>query len=294
MKTGGWHAFVTAACLFCSWPALAGPLADEAYTRLADQYYARVDSVQMPAWLERNGMRQPLAPGAALQNRDRVFTGAEARLLIVLADGSTVKLAENSELHLNAFERRDGWGVAGALEVVRGAFRLTTGASAQQRAFNVRLATITAGLHTADLWGRAGESGALLCLLEGEATALHAKDETRYLSGPLDCYSAPQGVAPRPLDDVDAAQLGADTLLTEVQPGHGYAQRDGQWQAELMSFDTEAEAVAFRDRLRRAGYAASMQKLRVKRGIYRYAIDVQQLPSRDEASALKARIGKSM
>ena len=56
-----------AACLLASAVSMAADLAA----------YAVVDQVQMPAWLERNGVRQPLAPGKILQNRDRVITGGE-------------------------------------------------------------------------------------------------------------------------------------------------------------------------------------------------------------------------
>jgi hypothetical protein len=40
-----------------------------------------VEGVQMPAWVEHaNGARDPLAIGMALNNKDRIFTGPEARV----------------------------------------------------------------------------------------------------------------------------------------------------------------------------------------------------------------------
>ena len=41
---------------------------------------AVVEAVQMPAWVERGGASIPLAPGMALRDRDRVRTGANARI----------------------------------------------------------------------------------------------------------------------------------------------------------------------------------------------------------------------
>ncbi len=178
---------------------------------------AIVDGVQTPAWVERGGKRQPLAPGQSLQNRDKVLTGGGARVAIRLADGSNIKLGENAELRLNALGRREDRAFTGALEVTRGAFRLTSGALPYQRAFNVRVATITAGVRSADLWGNADDKGDLLCVLDGEVMALHAKEEARFLSEPYSCYFAAKGSAmPKMLDDVDAEQIRSSVSQTET------------------------------------------------------------------------------
>lgn len=52
------------------------------------------EAVQMPAWvMHGNGAFRPLAPGDVLQNKDTVRTGPGARVLLRLAEGSTIKLA---------------------------------------------------------------------------------------------------------------------------------------------------------------------------------------------------------
>ena len=186
--------FQFAACLAC---AITAP------TVLAiDRAYATIDSVQMPAWVERNGVRQPLAPGKVLQNRDRVLTGADGRVLIQLAEGSAVKLGENAQLDLNALGRRENSVFTAALDVARGAFRLTTGIFSslrQQRAINVRIATITAGIRGTDLWGMSNAERDLVCLLEGHITVFHPLDQGREMSEALSFYVAPQGAAPDPI-----------------------------------------------------------------------------------------------
>lgn len=89
--------------------------------------YAVVDSVQMPAWVERKGVREPLVPGQVLRNHDRVITGADARVAINLAEGSAVKLGENAQLEMNALGYRENRVFTAALDVAQGAFRFTTG-----------------------------------------------------------------------------------------------------------------------------------------------------------------------
>src|SRR5262245_15552367 len=61
---------------------------------------AEVEAVQMPAWIERDGQRSPLEVGALLRNDDQIETGAAARVLLRLSDGSTVRLGENARFRL--------------------------------------------------------------------------------------------------------------------------------------------------------------------------------------------------
>ena len=258
--------------------------------------YAVVDSVQMPAWVERKGLREPLAPGQSLRNHDRVITGADARVVIKLAEGSAVKLGENAQLDLNALGYRQNHVFTAALDVAQGAFRFTTGVFSklrQKRAVNVRIATITAGIRGTDLWGSSDSERDLVCLLEGRITVLHPLDEAREMSDPLSFYIAPKGFSPQPIDKVAAAQVQLWAAQTEVGAGSGYARRGGQWKLELATVDGEDAALAIYDRARAAGYAVRIKPRAAAGGDYLYSIRVTQLPTRAEAVALAGRLGQS-
>ena len=271
-----------AACLLASAVSMAAEAAA----------YAVVDQVQMPAWLERNGVRQPLAPGKILQNRDRVITGGEARAVIQLAEGSAVKLGENAQLDLNALGQREKRVFTAALDVAQGAFRFTTGIFSKtkhHRAVNVRIATITAGIRGTDLWGSSDAERDLVCLLEGRISIFHPLDEARELSEPLSFYVVPKGGAPKPVDKVAPDQLATWAAQTEVQSGSGYARRGGKWKVDLATADSEAEALALYDRARAAGYSVRIRPHAVEGG-YRYTLRVMQLPSKAEAEALAIKL----
>ena len=64
---------------------------------------ARVESVQVPAWMVRNGNRLPVNAGLPLEAGDIVTTGPKGRLLLRLAEGSLVKLGPDAELQLKAW-----------------------------------------------------------------------------------------------------------------------------------------------------------------------------------------------
>lgn len=255
--------------------------------------YAVVDSVQMPAWVERKGVREPLAPGQPLRNHDRVLTGPDARVLIKLAEGSAVKLGENAQLDLNALGYRENRVFTAALDVAQGAFRYTTGIFSGlrgRRAINVRIATITAGIRGTDLWGSSDGERDLVCLLEGKITVFHPLDEAREMSDPLSFYVAPKGFSPQPIDKVDAAQVQKWAAQTEVQAGSGYARQGGKWNVELATLDGEADALALYDRARAAGYAVRIKPRAREGGVYRYAVRVMQLPTQAEAVLLAAKL----
>src|SRR4051812_14373703 len=66
----------------------------------------RVEAVQSPAWLERDARSVPLAAGTVLQPRDRLTTGSNARVQLLLAEGSAVKLGENAQFVIERAEDR--------------------------------------------------------------------------------------------------------------------------------------------------------------------------------------------
>jgi hypothetical protein len=258
---------------------------------------AVVDSVQMPAWVERHGAWQPLEPGMALRNRDRLLTGADARVLIALAEGSAVKLGENSRLDINALGRRDNRVFTAAFDLASGALRFTSGvfpSPREQRAINLRIATITAGVRGTDLWGKADQEGDLLCLLAGRISVFHAQGEPLEMDQALSVYAAAKGAAPDPLGRADPGQFEAWAAQTEVQPGSGYARRGGAWKVELATVAGPAEALALYDRARAAGYAVRIKPRGAEGGGYRYTVRLGHLPSQAEAMVLAEKLRVSL
>lgn len=69
---------------------------------------AYVEQVQMPAWLERGGVRTPLAPRLSLLESDRIITGKGARVYLQMPEGSRVKLGENTDFKLTRLDEEMG------------------------------------------------------------------------------------------------------------------------------------------------------------------------------------------
>lgn len=252
---------------------------------------AVVDAVQMPAWLERDGVRAPLAPGTTLRPGDALRTGEGARVLLALPEGSSVRLGEQSEFRLEASAvRRDGVFV-GAMNVLAGAFRFTTGALARVRSreVDVTIRTVTAGIRGTDLWGKAGDDLDVVCLIEGRIEVRRAGEPAITMAEPRSFFVAPRGGRGRPVQLVDAAQLARWAAETDIEAGRGAARRGGRWAVVLAGGADERALLGAYGAARAAGYAAEVRAAPTAAAAA-YELAIGQLPSQADAEALAAAL----
>ena len=265
---------------------------------------AVVDGVVMPAWLERSGKRQPIFPGMVLQERDRIETGVNARILLTLPEGSKVKLGESAQLGFDALvARREGQDgsvfLKSAISVVTGAFRFTTDVLSKARSrreVDIRLATVTAGIRGTDLWGKQGGAKEIVCLLEGKIEVTRdrvAGQNTApvILDQPLQFYIAPKGEPTLPIGLVPDAQLAQWAAETDIAQNAGGATVGGRWKVRFDADTTFAGAMALHEDLRNQGYAAQFQPEK-KAGKRIYVVQLANLSSEGDARALASRLGQ--
>lgn len=264
---------------------------------------AVVDGVVSPAWIERAGTRQPIFAGMVLQERDRIETGANARVLLTLPEGSKIKLGESAQLGFDALvARREGQDgnvfLKSAINVVTGAFRFTTNALSKARSrreVDIRLATVTAGIRGTDLWGKQGGAKEIVCLLEGKIEVSRdpvAGQSTApvVLDQPLQFYIAPKGEPTLPIGRVQEAQLAQWAAETEIARDTGSATVGGRWKVRFDDHTSFADAMALYEDLRRQGYAAQFQPEK-KAGKRIYVVQLASLSSEGDARALVQRLG---
>jgi hypothetical protein len=248
---------------------------------------AVVEAVQMPAWVERGGAKIPLAPGMELRGTDQLRTGASAKLLLKMGEGSLVKLGEGGTLRLDQLADGKGKVFTAALNVLQGAFRFTTTALLTQRRRNIgiTIATLTAGIRGTDVWGKAAPDRDIVCLIEGKIEVQRGRDQPFLMDQPMSFYIAPRNAPPLPVAPVDPEQLRQWAAETEIESGKGAARRGGRWKVIAATFDTQADALKLYDGLRAAGYAAQIRPAMAgeKRT---YDVRLAHLPSKVEAEAL--------
>ena len=226
---------------------------------------AEVEALQMPAWLTRDGKRQPLSVGAQLKNGDTITTGEGSRVLLRLAEGSVVKLDENARFDLNGLSQtRDGnqQRFTAILGVRQGAFRFTTpqgDKSRGARSIDVRFPTVTASVAGTDIWGKSADDGEVVALIEGKINVTRKGDAPVTMAEAKTVYIAPADGPPRPVTAITLAQLNAYAQETELQPGAGAVGKVGNYKIYASRTPNQQEALAVYERLRDAGYAAAIQ-----------------------------------
>jgi len=250
---------------------------------------AVIDGVQMPAWLERDGRRVPLAPGTELRAGDRITTGNGSRVLVKLAEGSVVKLGENGRLVLAEIRPAQELFKA-ALQVLEGAFRFTTDIvqKARKREISVRVAQVTAGIRGTDFWGRSRDDRQVVCLIEGAIEVGADGEQAVTMDRPLQFYQREKGQT-QPVGIVEVNQLAAWARETEIEAGKGAARVGGRFSVQLAAADTQDAALAVYDQARAAGFPAELAPRREGDKLV-YHVRIRHLPSRAEAQALAGRL----
>lgn len=247
-----------------------------------------VSRVQLPAWVQRGNAVKPLSPGFNLLNNDVIHTGAGARLLLQMGEGSDIKLGENAQLMIgNLGPSEDKSVFKAALNVLQGAFRFTTNKvfKNQRRDVSVRIATVTAGIRGTDLWGKAATDKDIVCLIEGHiAVAKEGYPEVE-MKEPLSFYIAPKNKDPLPVAPVPTEKLKEWAQETEIVNGQAVMSPNGHWGVNVLDLKTQQDALAWYDKLRNAGYPALIRISKAgKTNLYH--IRIQGLANQEAANSL--------
>jgi hypothetical protein len=225
-----------------------------------------------------------------LKSGDVLRTGTGARAYLMLAEGSRVKLGEGARFSFHTRSLQPERSFRGALDILAGAFRFTTGKLKKTlpREVAIRVGTATIGIRGTDLWGKTDRDGELVALIEGRIEITRAGQATE-LAQPMTYYDAPTGKAAevKALDPETFVKL---TRQTEILPGDGAARAKGQWRVSAGSAASEGAALELYDQVREAGFAARIRLSEVEGGGWRYEVRLGGFSSAAEAEAAAARL----
>jgi hypothetical protein len=257
-----------------------------------------IEGLQMPAWVERHGALRPAWAGMRVHAGDRVRTGASARVLLRLDEGSHVRLGEDADFVLEDLTPppTEGGRFRGFMNVIKGGFRFTTTtrSRAHERDLDVRVAGVTGGIRSADVWGKAAPDRDLVCLIAGEIAVQRVGQPPVAMSDPLTFYSVPKGSPALPVASVSPEQVARWAAEVELRDGAGITRPLGGWQAVLSSHRARQAALEHQGRLEAAGYGAAVSSVEVG-GETWHRVVVRDLSGPEEARAfgrsLEGRLG---
>jgi hypothetical protein len=278
---------------------------------------AMVEGVQMPAWVEHDGVKQPLTPGYRLQNSDIITTGDGGRAQMKLEEGSTLKLGEDARMSLDNMVAPAGFDRAYrfAVMVSQGAFHLTTTTTTQKtvikkklkkgskkitkttvaeahpRIVNVHFGSLNASTSGGDIWGKASDERDVLALFRGRVNVAHDDASQITLTRAKTSVDALSGGSlnkPRP---VAASDRSSWLRETDIIAGRGAATKKGQWKVSVGTFTQGADAEELRRKVAEEGYAVELAPANIS-GRTQTRLQVTHLKTSADAQLIAARIGK--
>jgi hypothetical protein len=253
----------------------------------------RAEVVQMPAWVYRDGVAQPLQPGEGLAQGTQVQTGAKGTLALRMPEGSLLYLGENTRMdvqQLTASRTRGEWSMASLLRVIDGFVRYAATPLAKaigQRDVRIGLRTATLGIRGTDVWAMTDEVHDAACLFEGriELTTPHQGDLV--LSQPSDFWAGFFDRPPAPVGVAKPTDLAKFMASVEIKPGQGLAVEGGQWRVEVLATADYRQALRQVLALQQAGYAAHVWE---RKALARFSVEVRQLATEADAQAVLVRL----
>ena len=243
----------------------------------------RIDSLQSPAWLIRGGLTVPLSPATELYAGDELRTGKSARILLLLNEGSAVRLGENATFTIAAAQRKSGV-FSAALNIAEGAFRFTTKAlaKAQPRDVKIRVAgNATIGIRGTDLWGRGRGDKDIVCLIEGKIDVTGNNNRTLRLDQPLQFFQSTRTAPPEPIGFIDPKLLAEWAKETDIVDGRG-ASATGAWKVVIDGFASRDAMLATSRAMRDAGFPSEKTAANT--------LTISRVASEAEANDLGARL----
>lgn len=131
-----------------------------------------VEHIQGAAFANRSDSSSNLSKDTPVLVGDHVVTGHNSRVVLRMIDGAILTLGADTEFVIGTYRysKKEERGSA-ALELVKGVFRVTTGAigKLRERDFKVKTAVATIGIRGTDFWGGFYFSQALDVALLGGA-----------------------------------------------------------------------------------------------------------------------------
>lgn len=270
----------------CSLLLLAAPHAQAAAPA------ASIAAVQYPAWLERNGQREPLAPGDTVRTNDSLISGPNARILVILRDGSEIRLGGGSQFLLEKLQVSSspaGTDVNASLKLLQGFFRYTSSALGKlsgKRKIDLQVKTATIGIRGTDYWAMTDAEHDAVCVFEGKVEVATQDQGAILLDQPTAFWARHFAQAPAPAGIASPPELARFIASVEPGAGSGVAIIDGRWRVVAAAETALATAREISKTLRQAGYPALIVK-----ADGRHEVRINAFATRADAEAVLKVLG---
>ncbi len=276
-----------AVALVCSSPAALAQAKAPAKPPVA----AKVDKLQLPAWVERGGVKASIKAGWAIYAGDRVFTGETGRISLTVVGDARLKLGGSADVSFT--DVRGSADESSLLKVNRGAFHFTAPVIGRPEGTLLMLGKGTGvSVLGGQVWGRSDPEQDLLVLLDGSADITSAKGKPVRMNKPETVVVAPRNGKLQPVIPVARERLAQWLGQTQPVAGQPSLVANGLWDVSLGSGYNLKELEEQACRVQSRGFPAEIYPVREPGKQVWYRVVVRRFETRDDAIDF-AKTGKA-
>lgn len=232
-----------------------------------------VTAVQPPAWQDTAEGRVALFPGDEIEINQALYTGPNARVLLTMEEGSKIELGEETQ-GLTPKLSSNATLLDATLEILKGAFRFTSGklAANRQRSIAINLPQSTIGIRGTDLWGRVDPQQDFVVLIEGIIDIKHESGSSVTLDKGRTVYEA-DSAGPKAVTEIDVPSLLGLASETALIPDQAVLSENSRFAVVVASFkhfehaqrmSTEIQAKGYPSIVRSVGAVSTKHRVQIE------------------------------
>jgi len=210
---------------------------------------ATVQALVSPAWVERNGVRQPLQADQQLTLEDSIETALGGKVRLLLETGVVLKLGADSRVRLGDHQ----------LTLLKGLLRLKMKRPVGQRAYRLYSHDRpTLELSAGELWLNSSVNRWRACRVKGSVVVEVSPKKALLLSRPRRCFEWLSGEAQGEQRRLTKRRFKRRLQEVNIVKDEGILTPSGRWVAYLGQFQRKGgEGLLFR--LRQQGFPAESE-----------------------------------
>lgn len=252
---------------------------------------AKVESLQMPAWVERGGIKAGIKAGWAIYAGDRLITGEKGRLGLTVVGDARLKVGGGADLTFTGV--RASTADPSLFQVSRGAFHFTAPIFGRPEGTLLTLSKgVNANILAGQVWGKVDSGQDILVLLDGSAEVGSPRSPPVRMNKPATVVTIPHGRKAQPAIPVARERLAQWLGQSEPVPGNPKLAADGLWDVSLNSGYNLKELEEYACKVQSRGLPSEIYPVREPGKQVWYRVVVRRFATKNDAVDF-ARTSKS-
>ncbi|HUR40804.1 MAG TPA: SPOR domain-containing protein [Verrucomicrobiae bacterium] len=246
---------------------------------------AKVETVQLPAWVERGGVKAAMKAGWALYTGDRVVTGPEGRLVLSTVGEGRIQVAGGSLIAMTPAYESTGGPEPALLTLQRGAISMTAPmVRSGTSGLPVQIGSgITADILGGNVFAKADADEDVLALVDGVVQVSGPKLNPGTMKKADTFLRVPRIGRPTPVSEAGGGRLARWLSGTELLRNKPQLDASGTWDVSLNSGYNVKILETMACQIQARGYPSEIYPVREPGKQVWYRVVVRRFKSKTDA-----------